>query len=501
MPRLITFCLLAAGALFCATAGAQGAAAHRMMSQPVPDRYMVVYKDSVADPDEASDRAVRVSGGQRHHVYRNVLKGFAATLSPRAVQLLAMDPDVAYIEQDERVSISGVETVAAPGLWGLDRVDQRDFGRDQLYHYNATGTGVYAFIIDTGIRADHSEFSGRVVAGFTAINDGNSTTDCNGHGTHVSGTVGGSTYGIAKNVTLVPVRVLDCSGSGMWSGVVSGIDWAAGQKTLRPAVANMSLGGSRSTVVNSAVARAVAAGITMAVAAGNENADACTKSPASEPSAITVGAATDTDARASFSNWGTCVDLFAPGVAITSSWNTGASDTKTISGTSMATPHVTGVAALVLEANPGASPVAVAKFIVDNATPNKLVSINAGSPNVLLFSQLVGIPVEPPPDAVAVSSLLGSNTRATRSGWSARVTATVRRVSGGPVDGAVIKGAFAPGGNVQCTTSRQGTCVFGSTLLPSTLAQTVFTVTNVTVTGAVYDASQNAASQVTVIRH
>ncbi len=242
-----------------------------------------------------------------------------------------------------------------------------------------------AFIIDTGIRPDHVEFTGRLLPGYTAINDANGTTDCNGHGTHVAGTVGGTSWGVAKQVSLVPVRVLDCKGSGTWSGIIAGIDWVA-NNPLRPAVANLSLGGSKSSAVNAAVAGAVAKGVTMVVAAGNSNANACNYSPSSEPSAITVGATANGDARATYSNYGSCVDIFAPGTAVTSAWNTGSSASNTISGTSMASPHVAGVAALALQANPAASPAAITSFLVSKATAGVVTSAGTGSPNRLVYS-------------------------------------------------------------------------------------------------------------------
>jgi subtilisin family serine protease len=488
MNRLLSVLLLAV----CGSAFAQPA--RTADSQPIPGRYIVVYKDSVADPQADSDRKVRAMNGRRHHAFTRVLKGFSATLSDDAVRRLREDPDVAYIEQDQTVHATGLEDQAT---WGLDRIDQADRPLDTQYHWNYTGAGVYAFIIDTGIRATHSEFTGRTLPGFTSIADGGGTNDCDGHGTHVAGTVGGSVYGVAKGVTLIPVRVLDCTGSGTWSGVIAGIDFVA-QSNLRPAVANMSLGGGKSTSVNAAVARAVAAGVTMVVAAGNENLNACNKSPASEPTAITVGATTSSDARASFSNYGSCVDLFAPGVSIKSSWNTSDTATNVISGTSMATPHTTGVAALALEASPRASPAAVTNFLVSNATANKLSSIGNGSPNKLLFSLAAGTPTEPVPPTIAVKSLSGTKVRAS-GGWAARATIGIRDVAtGAAVANATVTGSFAPGGSGQCTTTSTGTCSITSSGLAKGEPSTVFTVNGVSATGAVYDSSQNSASQITI---
>ncbi|MEJ6023683.1 S8 family peptidase [Ramlibacter sp. PS4R-6] len=489
MTRFLAFLALAlAGSAF-----AQNARVHE--SRPIPGRFIVVYKDSVADPVGETDRKVRRTGGRKHHAFSKALKGFSATLSDDAVRQLREDPDVDFVEQDQTVSTTAVENQAT---WGLDRIDQADRPLDTQYHYDRTGAGVYAFIIDTGIRATHADFGGRVATGFSNVPDGLGTGDCNGHGTHVAGTVGSTTYGVAKGVTLVPVRVLDCDGAGSWSDVIAGIDWVAQQTGKRPAVANMSLGGGFSSAVNAAVARAVAAGVTLVVAAGNENKDACQTSPAGEPTAITVGATTSSDTRASFSNFGTCVDIFAPGVSIKSTWNLHDASTNTISGTSMASPHVTGVAALALEANPSASPAAITDFIVDNATRNRITSLTSNSPNRLLYSLAGGVASEPPPPTVAVKSLAGQKANAS-GGWAAKVTITVRNVdTGALVSNARVSGSFDPGGTGQCTTTSKGNCAITSATLAKSVNTSVFTVTDVAAPGATYDPSQDAASRITV---
>ncbi len=340
-------------------------------------------------------------GGTVTRVYRHALSGLAVRIPASAASRLAALPGVAAVVPD--VVIRALSTQhGAP--WGLDRSDQRTRPLSGSYSYPGTGSGVTAYVLDTGVLASHVDFGGRVAAGFDAIGDGRGTSDCSGHGTHVASTIGGATYGMAKQVTVVPVRVLDCGGSGNLSGLLAGIDWVIGHHAAGPAVANLSLGGAANSTIDAAVQRLVDDGVTAVVAAGNDfGADACSTSPARSANAITVGATTSADARATFSNIGPCVDLFAPGAAITAAWHTSATAVNTISGTSMAAPHVAGAAAVLLGRDPALSPAEVASTIVTTATTGAVQSVGAGSPNRLLFSPPGAVPSGPP--VVATSTV------------------------------------------------------------------------------------------------
>ncbi|GAA2801285.1 serine protease [Saccharopolyspora taberi] len=374
----------------------------------IPGSYLVVLSDAPhiqsADVPSIATNLLSRFTGQLDRTFRSALRGFSATMDEREARRLAADPAVAYVEANKRVHASG--TQPNPPSWGLDRIDQRNLPLDRTYNYSTTADNVSAYVIDTGVRITHQTFGGRAKHGFDAVDNDNDATDCNGHGTHVAGTIGGSEYGVAKGVTVHGVRVLDCRGSGTTAGVVAGIDWVTAN-AQKPAVANMSLGGGASSTLDQAVRNSVASGVTYAVAAGNGDMfgnpqDACNSSPARTREAITVGATDNTDTRASFSNYGTCLDLFAPGVDITSSWHSGDTATNTISGTSMATPHVAGAAALYLAANPSATPAQVSSGLVAASTPGAVKDPRIGSPNQLLYTGSGG--TQPPTGCAPASS-------------------------------------------------------------------------------------------------
>ena len=369
----------------------------------IPGKYIVVLKDDNKTINfRKSDRYEDVQIGMRKvanniaarydiqeqsidNVYGNLLSGFSVELTTDQLAALELDPAVAYIEPDGYAYTTS--TTQNNATWGLDRIDQRALPLDGNYVYTATGEGVTAYIIDTGVRTTHNEFGNRAKRGFDAF--GGDSEDCNGHGTHVAGTVGGTVFGVAKGVTLVGVRVLDCNGSGSWSGVIAGMDWVAADAN-GASVANMSLGGGVSTAINDAVARMYDAGVPVIVAAGNgdrlgREQPACNYSPASAPKAYTVGATTNSDGKTSWSNYGDCVDIFAPGASITAAWHTSNTATNTISGTSMAAPHVAGVAALYLQNNKSASSQAVYNYLTETSTKG-IVTNSKTVNNHLLYS-------------------------------------------------------------------------------------------------------------------
>jgi subtilisin family serine protease len=366
--------------------------------------YIVRFADNATNTDV--NRLVALKNGKivENRRFTRAFNGAVVELTPRAARDLCLleDPSLQWVEEDQTFSVAPVtasvyamNTVTA-NSWGLDRIDQRT-GTNGTYSYTTTGSGVDIYIVDTGILATHNQFGARVSAGFSAVADGVGTSDCNGHGTHVAGTAAGSTLGVAPAANLIPVRVLDCNGSGTVSGVIAGIEWAIGHHTTTPAVMNLSLGAGKSDSLNAAIDRAFLDGITVVAAAGNSNVDACNVSPASNVnSALTVGATTTTDARATYSNFGACLDLFAPGTGITSAWHTSNTVTNTISGTSMAAPHVAGLAARYLSVATTAVPSQVMDAVKNSSTPNVVTGAGTLSPNRLAYGDPAAIPETPP---------------------------------------------------------------------------------------------------------
>ncbi|MFD9327614.1 S8 family serine peptidase [Streptomyces sp. NPDC060065] len=359
----------------------------------VADSYIVTLKADAAKAGSTEGKALaKEYGATIERTYKKALNGYAVEATAAEAKAFAADPAVASVVQNRTFHITA--TQPSPPSWGLDRIDQKTLPLNSSYTYpDSAGTGVTAYIIDTGVRITHSDFGGRASYGYDAVDNDNTAQDGNGHGTHVAGTVAGTSYGVAKKAKIVGVRVLDNAGSGTTAGVVAGIDWVT-QNAVKPAVANMSLGGGADSALDTAVRNSIASGVTYAIAAGNSNANASSYSPARVTEAITVGATTSTDARASYSNYGSVLDIFAPGSSITSSWNTSDTATNSISGTSMATPHVAGAAAVYLGDNPTATPAQVATGLINNSSTGVVTSPGTGSPNRLL--NVVGGTTTPP---------------------------------------------------------------------------------------------------------
>jgi len=459
----------------------------------VADSYIVVFKDSSVARTNVDDNATRLvnrHGGAVARTYEAALRGFEVQVDAKAAARIAADPAVAYVEQNHTVSISG--TQANPPSWGLDRIDQRALPLNSSYTYPNTASNVHAYIIDTGILFSHSDFGGRAVTGYDAV-DGGSADDCNGHGTHVAGTVGGAAYGVAKGVQLVGVRVLNCSGSGTNAGVIGGVDWVTAN-AVKPAVANMSLGGGANASLDTAVRNSIISGVSYGLAAGNDSGgNACNSSPARTAEGITVGSTTNTDARSSFSNIGTCVDIFAPGSSITSAWYTSNTATNTISGTSMATPHVVGAAALVASSNPSWTAQQARDYLVNNATNGAVGNPGTGSPNKLLY--VVNGDTPPPTNdfSVSVSPASGS----TAPGGS--VTATVgTATTNGSAQSVSLSASGLPSGATASFSPATVTSGGSSTLTISTTASTAPGTYPVTVRGTATSGSKTVTYSLTV---
>ncbi|WP_326551211.1 S8 family peptidase [Micromonospora sp. NBC_01813] len=469
----------------------EGTIRHAGGSTAVPDSYIVVFKESAVGRGQVTDTARTLAsqqGGKVARTYTAALRGFEITASARQAARIAAHPAVDYVEQNHTVELAG--TQPNPPSWGLDRIDQRALPLNNSYTYPNTASNVHAYIIDTGIRFSHSDFGGRAVTGFDAV-DGGAADDCNGHGTHVAGTVGGTAYGVAKGVTLVGVRVLNCSGSGTNAGVIGGVDWVTAN-AVKPAVANMSLGGGANTSLDTAVRNSITTGITYILAAGNSSANACNSSPSRVTEAITVGSTTNTDARSSFSNFGTCLDIFAPGSSITAPWHTSDSATNTISGTSMAAPHVAGAAALVASANPSWTPQQVRDFLYNNATVDAVGNPGTGSPNRLLYVVNDGTP--PANDfSVSVTPASGS----TAPGGSVSATVATSTTSGSAQSVALTASGLPSGATASFSPSTV-TSGGSSSLTIATSASTPAGTYPITVTGTGASATRTAAFSLTV---
>ncbi len=387
-------------------------------SQPIAGSYIITFTDDVSNIPGLAKQVADQSGGTLKFTYTKAIKGMAlSNLPDQAVEGLKHNPHIKMVEQDGVVSVAGAQNLASTTIWNLDRIDQKNLPLNSLYNYNYTGAGVNAYIIDTGISTTNVDFEGRAVGGYTAVNDGNGTNDCNGHGTNVAGIVGSRTYGVAKKVNLIAVRVIDCTGYGTWSQVIAGIDWVINNH-ISPAVVNASVIDPKDATADAAFQNLINSGVPTVVAAGNDALDACNYSPSDLPDALTIGATDQNDARSPFSNYGRCVDLYAPGYYIISTSNGGDTGTSIYNGTSQAAPHVAGVAALYLEAHPTATPAEVSQAIISSATPNVISGIPSGA-NLFLYSLLGSAPSgDTTPPSSPVLSGSASNSTALLS-WSA----------------------------------------------------------------------------------
>lgn len=436
--------------------------------------------------------------------YSQALQGFAATVpeaqAERFVAELADHPAVLAIERDRPVQAAALrQAAAADGRWGLDRIDQARLPLDGWFTNTRDGSGVTVYVVDSGISA-HGEFGARLLAGHDTIGDGTGTADCTGHGSHVAGIAAGATVGVAPGAQLVPVRVIGCGGSGWGSSLIQGLDWIA-THGLRPGVVNLSLGSSASAATDQAVARLTSAGFTVVAAAGNDNADACRYSPARAASALTVGATDVRDTRAVFSNFGSCLDLFAPGTNITSAAHADGAALVTKQGTSMATPFVTGAAALVLQERPKLTAAQVGTQLTTQATASAVKSSGAGSKNKLLFVGPARQVVFPTPWDVHVKSLGVATRKSGRSAWVATVTIAVHQEEGQPLKGVKVSARFSNNNALRsCVTAANGTCALSSSTLKLELAAVTLAVSDLSGAALTYRPADNVLSAVTATR-
>jgi subtilisin family serine protease len=451
--------------------------------------YIIVLKS--ANDIDGKEKQIAQMGGRTEKRFTHAINGLSVKIKHKDADQLRTEPNVLSVELDQ--PMFALDTQTPTPSWGLDRTDQRALPLSNSFTASAYGAGVDVYVVDTGVSTTHTDFSGRLRSGFSAINDGRGSNDCNGHGTHVAGTAAGTTYGVAKAASIIPVRVLDCAGSGSNTGVIAGLDWIiANHSAGVAAVANMSLGGGASLALDTAVQNAINDGVVMAVAAGNSNANACNYSPARAANAITVGATDRTDVRASYSNFGSCLDIFAPGTSITSAWINSSTAINTISGTSMASPHVAGVAAALLSANPTLSPADISSMLRSSATPNVVSTAGTGSPNYLLYLDPAGgVIVTPPPVVVTAPATPVIGTAVALQRKSASVSWTAPNNGGSAITSYSVY-AYRSGGSTaslaQTVSGNSTSATFSGLVIGSTY------VFRVLATNSVGSSSLSAAS-------